>query len=111
MVLKSTVPGRPRTSSVAAANPSAVCTGITSATKSSVTSREWPKVPSVSTECQLSRPTNSMGPNKSQRHRLSHTTTRMGSSRNAATPNRLGASSPYATAVCRDRLTGPLNRR
>ena len=46
------------------------------------------------------------GPSRSQRCRLSQATTSIGSSRNATTPNRLGASSAYPSAVDRTRLSG-----
>lgn len=87
------VPRSWRASIDAASNPSAVCAGTTIATKIAVTISELPNVPSVSTDRQLDRPTKRSGPSRSHRHRLSQITTRMGNSRKARTPNRLGASS------------------
>src|SRR4051812_41852630 len=49
-----------------------------------------------------------MGPRRSHRCRLSQITTSMGSSRNATTPNRLGASSAYPSAVERRPLSRPM---
>ena len=100
------LPGRPRASNAAANSPSTVCVGTTIATKISVTSSELPNAESLSTERQLAPPTYSIGPSRSQRCRLSHTTTRIGSSKNATTPNRLGASSAYPSTVDRRGLPG-----
>ena len=60
----------------------------------SVTTSDVANDPSVSTDCQLRRPTNSIGPNRSQRCKDSHSTTSIGSSMNVTTPKRLGASKP-----------------
>src|SRR5882757_2455968 len=95
------LPGRSRASRAPTASPSTVCTGTTIATNVSVTRRELPKVLSVRTERQFWLPTYSIGPNRSQRCRLSHTTTKIGNSKKAATPNRLGASKAYPRAVDR----------
>lgn len=92
-VRKNPLPGSPRASRAAAASPSTVCVGTTTAMNNSVTSSEVANDVSVSTDCQLRSPTNSIGPNRSQRCSDSHSTTSIGSSRNVTTPNRLGASS------------------
>ena len=101
------LPGRSRASSAATARPSTVCAGTTIATNVSVTRSELPNVESLRTERQFWPPTYSIGPSRSHRCRLSHTTTKIGSNKNATTPNRLGASSAYPSAVDRRGAASP----
>ncbi len=92
---------------VAAARPSTTWAGTTIPMNANVTSSELAKSGSVNTARQLSSPTKRIGPSRSQRCRLNHTTTSIGSSRKNTTPNRLGASSPYPSRVERSRRFTP----
>jgi hypothetical protein len=66
---------------------------MTIATKAAVIRSDRANRPSSATAVTLSNPANVGGPRRSQCCSASHITTRIGSTRNAATPKRLGASS------------------
>ena len=104
-VRKNPLPGSSRASIDAATSPSTDCAGTTITMNSAVTTNDVANDESVSTERQLSSPTYRIGPSRSQRCTLSQATTSIGSSRKTTTPNRLGASSAYPSAVDRTRAT------